>query len=192
MYGIIKYSGISTYISGLICKPEVNPDGILYMVSLFGTGTAIEAIASAILSSHRVFATWEENGKARNFWLHRAGHTMTSEFRKYHGDGVATKILYSPPIFGERLASVNPPGFAIVTGPDMPTVKKRAFLRLDQETTVPLKEQWANHLWDEILQPEKLISWGCKELNEAWMISIPSDGELQEFVLEGIRNEYLT
>ncbi len=193
MYGHIRYSGINAYISGLICKPEVSPDGMLYMVSLFGTATALDSIASAILSSHRVFTSWEENGETRSFWLHRAGHAMVSDFRKHFEGGVATKILYSPLIFGEmKLASANPPMSIVVTGPDMPTVKKRAFLRLEQRTTVPLKEQWIDFLWDEMLQPEKLVSWGSSELTEAWEITIPSDEELQEFILEGIRSKYLT
>lgn len=192
MYGVIKSSGLQAYISGLICKPQISPDGILYMISLFGTATALESIAGAILSSHRVFASWEENGKVRNYWLYRTGQAMTSDFRKNYEGGVATKILYSPLMFGEqKLASVDPPKSVIVTGPDMPTVKKRAFLRLDQRNTVPLKEQWIDFFWDGILQPEKLVSWGSSELTEVWEISIPSDEELQEFVLEGIRNEYL-
>lgn len=193
MYGIVKYSGIQAYTSGLICKQSAAFSGAVYtyMINLFGTATALESISSAIFSSHGTTISWEENGQIQKFDLHRSEYPMVSDFRKKYEGGVATKTLYSPIAFGILNASVKMPESVIITGEDMPTVKKRAFLRLDQRTAVPLKEQWIDFLWDEMLQPEKLISWGSPELTEAWEITIPSDDELQEFVLEGIRNEYL-
>ena len=186
-YGVIKHLGIEAYVAGLICRQQaVSLDGTIYLASLFGTAAAIESVSSAILASYKVFITWEEDGKTRELRVYRPNHPMVSDFRQKYEGGVVTKILYTPRVLSQRNS------FVVIAGPDMPTVKKRAFLRLDQITTVPLKESWIDYLWEGILQPEKLISWGSREVTEAWMIYIPSDDELQEHVIEGIRNQYLT
>ncbi len=80
---------------------------------------------------------------------------------------------------------------AFVYGPDLPTILDRAFLLLDAATTIPLKPEWQAWLWDEVLQPEKLYSFGEEELREAYLISWPGDDTLQERILEGISMHYL-
>ena len=80
---------------------------------------------------------------------------------------------------------------AVVFGPDIETVKARAFLRLNTCTTMPLKPEWGEWLWDEVLNPERLFSFGNRQLQEAWAISWDEEG-LEEQILEGVRQNYLT
>jgi hypothetical protein len=61
---------------------------------------------------------------------------------------------------------------------------------LDNSTTMPLKPEWRDWLWDEVLQPERLYSFGNPHLRQAWKISWHEE-ELEERILEGIRQGYL-
>ena len=81
---------------------------------------------------------------------------------------------------------------AFVYGPNMHTIRDRAFLFLNAATPVPLKPEWRNWLWDEVLHPEKLYSFGREELQEAYLVSWPETDILLEKVLEGIAMDYLT
>jgi len=102
------------------------------------------------------------------------------------------KILVSTDYFTESSTSSDKSGLSsFVYGPDMPSIMDRAFLLLDAATTIPLKQEWKVWLWDEILQPEKLHSFGGKQLHEAYLISWPKDDVLQGRILEGIEQQYL-
>ena len=76
-------------------------------------------------------------------------------------------------------------------GRDMSTVQERAFLRLDSTTTIPLKQQWKCWLWDEVMQPEQLFSFGGEDLRYAYIVSWPADDVLQERVLNAVSLQYL-
>jgi len=118
------------------------------------------------------------------------GGLRTCRTRKI-GDTV-NKILVSTDYFTEGSTSSDKSGLSsFVYGSDMPTIMDRAFLLLDAATTIPLKQEWKVWLWDEILQPEKLHSFGEKQLQEAYFISWPKDDILQGQILEGIAQQYL-
>jgi hypothetical protein len=55
---------------------------------------------------------------------------------------------------------------------------------------MPLKSEWRDWLWDEVLQPERLYSFGNPHLRQAWKISWQEEA-LEERILEGIRLGYL-
>jgi hypothetical protein len=55
---------------------------------------------------------------------------------------------------------------------------------------MPLKPEWSDWLWDEVLQPERLYSFGNPQLRQAWKISWQEE-DLEERILEGIRQGYL-
>jgi len=80
---------------------------------------------------------------------------------------------------------------AIVFGRDMLLVKERAFRRLDASISLPLKRQWGDWLWDEVLQPEQLFSYGGADLRFAYLISWPDEDELQDMVLDAIKLKFL-
>ena len=69
-------------------------------------------------------------------------------------------------------------------------MKERAFLRLNHSTIMPMKPEWREWLWEEILHPERLYSFGNRQLQEAWSINWQEE-TLEEFILEGIRRHYL-
>jgi hypothetical protein len=77
---------------------------------------------------------------------------------------------------------------AAVFGPDLLTVQERAFRRLDMATTIPLKPQWQEWLWETMLHPEKLYSFGGEDFQEAYLVNIPDDEILESQVLEAIKN----
>ena len=61
---------------------------------------------------------------------------------------------------------------------------------MNNSTTMPMKPEWWEWLWQEILYPEKLLSFGNRQLQEAWLISWQEE-TLEESILEGIRQHYL-
>ena len=69
-------------------------------------------------------------------------------------------------------------------------IKKRAFLYVDQITSVPLKEEWYEWLWEEAFYSEQLDSFGYNDLiKEVWKIRIPKTEELEQIILEGIKDK---
>ncbi|MCJ7602838.1 MAG: hypothetical protein MUO63_15245 [Desulfobulbaceae bacterium] len=76
---------------------------------------------------------------------------------------------------------------ATVFGPDLPTVQERAFRRVDKATTIPLKPQWQEWLWETMISPEKLYSFGGEDFQEAYLVNIPCDETLESHVLEAIK-----
>jgi len=76
---------------------------------------------------------------------------------------------------------------ATVFGPDLATVQDWAFRRLDTATTIPLKDEWKQWLWKNEIHPEKLLSFGGEEFQEAYFITIPCDEDLETHVLAAIK-----
>jgi hypothetical protein len=96
------------------------------------------------------------------------------------------KILITTGYFLEKKQTAT-----IVFGSNLSTVQDRAFLSFDAATSIPLKPEWQSWLWDEVLEPEKLYSFGGSDLQEAYLIKWPDDARLEEQILEGIKLKYL-
>ena len=70
------------------------------------------------------------------------------------------------------------------------TVRQQAWHRLANSTTVALQPEWRDWLWDEVLQPERLYSFGNPQRRQAWRISWQEE-ELAERVRAGVREQAL-
>jgi len=179
-YLTIKSVGFTAYCNALIARRSSTNNGILLacLLSLIGTPSNIKALSALIL-------TGGENGYINVFGdnldttLSFPGTVQTCRSRKI-GETV-NKILT-----GHYFNKTN--FNAVVFGPDLPTVQERALRQLDMATTIPLKPQWQEWLWETMLYPEKLFSFGGEEFQEAYLIIIPNDEELESLVLEAIRN----
>ena len=194
----VQAAGFVTYCDALIAR--VAGDELLAcFLSLIGTPSNVKAL-SAILYGGDTCRVSSPDDPIREFEflgsvqtsreLGFPGGLRTCRTRKI-GDTV-NKILVSTDYFTESSTSSAKSGLSsFVYGPDMPTIMDRAFLLLDAATTIPLKQEWKVWLWDEILQPEKLHSFGGKQLQEAYFISWPKDDILQGQILEGIAQQYL-
>lgn len=194
----VQAAGFVTYCDALIAR--VAGDELLAcFLSLIGTPSNVKAL-SAILYGGDTCRVSSPDDPIREFEflgsvqtsreLGFPGSLRTCRTRKI-GDAV-NKILVSTEYFTEGSTSSDKSGLSsFVYGPDMPTITDRAFLLLDAATTIPLKQEWKAWLWDEILQPEKLHSFGGKQLQEAYLISWPEDDVLQGRILEGIELQYL-
>ena len=121
--------------------------------------------------------------------LGRTPGTIRSIRARKIGD-VVNKVLISAEQFERKAQHTETACSVIVFGEDMAAVKQQAYHRLDNSTTMPLKPAWRDWLWDEVLQPERLYSFGNPHLRQAWKISWQED-ELEERILEGIRLGYL-
>ncbi len=197
-YVKIQAAGFVTYCDALIAK-VVGDELLACFLSLIGTPSNVKALAAILYGGDTCRVSSPDDpvqefafpGPARTSReLGFPGGLRSCRTRKI-GETV-NKVLVSTNYFAEGSAPSDKSGqSACVYGPDMPTILDRAFLLLDAATTIPLKPEWQAWLWDEVLQPEKLYSFGGEELREAYLVSWPRDDTLQERILEGISMHYL-
>jgi len=189
-YLTVRCAGFVTYCDALIARVTSSNENLqACFFSLIGTPSHIKA-SSAILFGGETCRVSSHDEPALELGF--LGTPRTCRTRKI-GETV-NKVMVSVNYFPETLCKSNSTGStsaAVIYGPDMPTVIERAFLRLDAATTIPLKPEWQGWLWDEVLQPEKLYSFGGEELQEAYLVSWPEDTILQEQILSGISLNYL-
>ena len=197
-YVKLQAAGFVTYCDALIAKVR-GEELLACFLSLIGTPSNVKAL-SAILYGGETCRVLSPDDSVREFEflgpvqasreLGFPGGLRSCRTRKI-GETV-NKVLVSKDYFSEGSAPSEESGQTVfVYGPDMPTILDRAFLLLDAATTIPLKPQWRVWLWDEVLDPEKLYSFGGKELQEAYLINWPEDNNLQEKILKGISMQYL-
>lgn len=182
-YILVKNAGFRAYCDALIAR---NTSEYLhsYLFSLIGTPSHIKAISAHLFSNNRCTIVTEDGEHT----VCCAGTVRAIATRKI--DTAVNKILVSANYFHTG-PNDDDTTFAVVYGHDFKTVQKQTFLRFDNHTTVPLKENWIGWLWDNILFAEKLYSYGHPGIQEAYFISWPSDEELLERVLQAIKDGYL-
>ena len=197
-YVKVQTAGFVTYCDALIAK-VAGEELLACFLSLIGTPSNVKAL-SAILYGGDTCRVSIPDDPVREFEF--LGSIQTSRELGFPG-GVRTwrtrkigetvnKVLVSTNYFAEGSSPPDKSGQSVfVYGPDIPTIRDRAFLLLDAATTIPLKPEWQGWLWDEVLQPEKLYSFGGEELQEAYLVTWPEDHTLQEQILEGISMNYL-
>lgn len=186
-YLTVQSNGFITYCDALIARFSGNTGKALFF-SLVGSPAHVKA-ASAHFFNGGLCQVTDEQGAT--FTLDRGnGSLHTSRARKI-GDTV-NKVMISADHFPAVATNSTEEeiNVAVIFGPDLHSVIERAFLRLNGITTMPLKREWREWLWEEILQPEKLYSFGNRQLQEAWLISWREE-TLEELILEGIRQKYL-
>jgi len=194
----VQAAGFVTYCDALIAK-VAGEELLACFLSLIGTPSNVKAL-SAILYGGDTCRISSSDDSVREFEF--LGSVRTSRELGFPG-GLRTcrtrkigetvnKVLVSTDYFsGDSASPDKSEQSAFVYGPDMPTMLDRAFLLLDAASTIPLKPEWQSWMWDEVLQPEKLYSFGGEELQEAYLVSWPDDNSLQEQILEGISMNYL-
>ena len=197
-YVKIQASGFVTYCDALIAR-AAGTELLACFLSLIGTPSNIKAL-SAILFNGDTCRVSSPDDPVQEFdflgsvrisrELGFSGGIRTCRTRKI-GETVS-KILVSTDYFAEGSHGSKKSGqAAIIYGQNMATLHEQAFLRLNAATTIPLKPEWQEWLWDEVLQPEKLYSFGGEELLEAYLIKWSEDDTLQEQILTGISQNYL-
>ena len=180
-YLTVKCVGYITYCDALIAR-RTGSELQAFLFSLIGSPSHIQA-TSAVLFGGEYCRVNKNDGPVLNLKF-SPGTVRTYRNRKI-GDTV-NKVVITTGYFQEKTRTST-----VVFGSNLSTVQERAFLSFDAATSIPLKPQWQNWLWDEILEPEKLCSFGGEELQEAYLIKWPDDAKLEEQILEGIKMNYL-
>lgn len=180
-YLTIRSNGFVTYCDGLIASIEAD-QAQAYLLSLVGSSAQIQATTAHFYNGgfSRISGIDPEP-----LQLGRSSGTIRSIRARKIGN-VVNKVLISAEQFERQAQHSENHRSAIVFGVDMAAVKHQAYHRLDNSTTMPLKPQWRDWLWDEVLQPERLYSFGNPHLYHAWRISW-QEAELEDRILEGIR-----
>lgn len=181
-YLTVHSNGFITYCDALIARLTHNR-AESFLFSLVGSPAQVQAASAHFFSGGLCRVA---DGQDADFELSRWTGTVHAIRAKKIGD-IVNKVLISADHFS---GASEPAMSAVVFGPDIETVKARAFLRLNTCTTMPLKPEWGEWLWDEVLNPERLFSFGNRQLQEAWAISWDEEG-LEEQILEGVRQNYL-
>lgn len=183
-YLTIKCIGYISYCDALIAKKMANGEFVAYFISLIGSPSHIQALSAMLFKNECCKVS---QGEEENTWQLQMGIGALQTIRNRKIDDTVNKVMVCPNYF------IGPTkNSAIVFGPNLAVVQERAFLCLDAATSIPLKRQWQGWLWDELMCPEILYSFGSDEMTEAYMISLEADAIVQEKVLEAIRMGYLT
>ena len=185
-YLTVQCAGFITYCDALIARKNAENRFNAVFLSLIGTPSHIKATSAILFQGDSCHVLNQDDSRIELDFL---ANQSTYRTRKI-GETV-NKVMISPCYF-EIQGKSRPRRAAVVYGPDMATVTERAFLRFDAGTTIPLKPEWQGWLWDEVLQPEKLYSFGEEELQEAYLVSWSDDDTLQRQILEGVATRYLT
>jgi len=167
-YVEVSHMGVSCYSDAFIADRDSET---LFFVSLFGRPMLVKAITATILAGRPV--------SVGNMSLRRPYSDNLRVLTQNHG-GVMHKVIFCDAYFRGSDAR-------ILVGED----RKRAFEFLDSVVSTPLKEQWADVLWERIFEPKPLFGFGSVEnmdLGEVYLVSLnKTSEEVDELVLEGIR-----
>ncbi len=180
-YLTVKCVGYITYCDALIAR-LIGSELQAFLSSIIGSPSHIQA-TSAVLFGGDCCRVNKGDEPALNLKF-STGTVRTYRNRKI--GNTVNKVLITPDYFLENTQTA-----AIVFGSNLSIVQDRAFLSFDTATSIPLKPQWQHWLWDEILEPEKLYSFGGDDLQEAYLIKWSDDAKLEEQILEGIKLKYL-
>ncbi|PIP40298.1 MAG: hypothetical protein COX19_06045 [Desulfobacterales bacterium CG23_combo_of_CG06-09_8_20_14_all_51_8] len=170
-YHEVYMSGASCYTDAAILNEES-----LYLVSLYGRPGSVKAIGAGILSGRAVFVGDRHVTRPLHYNLRAVTQNIEN--------GLCHKVIFSPSHF-------TGPDSRILVGED----KKSAFSLLNTVVSMPLKEEWADFLWDRVFVPKRLIGFGQiqgKDLSEVYLVSVEkTTDEVDALVLEEIRSGML-
>ena len=170
-YHEVYMSGASCYTDAAIMNEES-----FYLVSLFGRPASVKAIGAGILSGKPAFI-----GDRR---VARPMHYNLRAITRNLENGLSHKVIFSPNHFTGTDSR-------ILVGED----KKSAFSLLNTVVSTPLKEEWAEFLWERVFVPKRLIGFGQiqgKDLDEVYLVSVEkTTDEVDELVLEEIKSGIL-
>ena len=182
----IRCAGFITYCDALLAR-KIGERLYAVFLSLIGTPSHVKATSAVLFKGGDCRVSQPDHpdldmsfpGTPRTFRTRKIGETVN-------------KVMVDADCFPEVSTSDKPLRTAVVYGPDLPSVRERAFLRLDAASSLPLKQDWQDWLWDEVLNPQELFAVGGEEFREAYLVSFPDDDALQERILEGISQGYLS
>jgi len=165
----VSFLAMTCYCDALIADPDKQE---LYFASLFGRPGLVKAIGAAILETRTVHFGQMPLRRVRG-WAYRV---ITQSL----GGGVTHKVLLCEEFF-------TGPSARIIVGED----RQRVFEFLDNIVSTPLKEEWADVLWERVFEPKQLFGFGSiqgKELSPVYLISLGKTvNEVDGLVLESIR-----
>lgn len=168
-YVEVRYSGMTCYSDAFTADPDTE---MLFFASLFGRSGLVKAIGAAILEGRLVYF-----GRAP---VRRVSGHPYRTITQGLAHGVSHKILLCEEYFTGTSAR-------IIVGED----RQRAFEFLDSVVSTPLKEEWADALWNRVFEPKQIVGFGAiqdRELNPVYLINLESTvEEIDQLVLEGIR-----
>lgn len=195
-YQKVNTCGYTAYCDALIAR-KVEPGYIggsytyrtefrAFLMSLVGTASYIKTISAQVSTGEELLLGDEEKIPC-HFYCNNSSKTAenTKAVRVRKIGETVNKIIVHRFLYEDHNQAV------VVFGKDLFIVKERAFRRLDTFTTIPLKRQWIDWLWEEVMNPEQLYSYGGEDLRHAYLVSWPTEEELQDRVLDAIKLKYL-
>ncbi len=187
----IRAAGFIAYCDTLICL-HLNGEFIAVFLDLIGTPANVQAMSSLLFKGESCRIRFMQSGSDDLCTLRFSDHPATCFSRKIH-DNAVLKIMADANMFTKNNKQVD--RTAVVFAQDLKEVQHRAYLKLDAISTTPMKPEWQEWLWEEVMQPEKLFTFSSFEesqIKEAYMVSFPEEKVIQEQILEGISLGYLT
>ncbi len=187
-YRKIKSAGFEVYADAYIAQPVSAVENKVFFISLIGTPTQVTAVSSTLFqgSSAKLINGDEELPlKLPKERIISAGRKISNTLHRILRSEYHFSSQKRPPDNDNVLES------KVVYGRTLDEVKRQAFLRFDGSVSLPLLADWSDWLWDEVFILHRLDSFGLEEFKEAWLISWESEEQIQELLLEAVRNRII-
>ncbi len=189
----VNCCGYEAYCDSFIAKVGENAnDRRLFFCSLVGTQSNITAIwANMFKGEDTTFTEFSDVNESFplkcGYYGQTSGSNNIRTLRNRKVGDTFNKISAHRYVLG-----VDDDKAVVVFGRDIETVKKRAFLMLNSASTIPMIESWIDWLWDEVIEPIELVSFGSHEFQHAYLVSLPDDDVLWEMIQPAIADKILT
>ena len=184
-YLTVRSNGVVTYCDGVVAPIQAD-QAAAYLLSLVGRPEHIPLTPATFTMGGPCHISGIEPVPIQ---LGRAPGPIQSIRARRIGD-VVTRVIISADQFARTALQTETVCSAIVFGMDLAAVRQQAWHRLANSTSVVLRPEWRDWLWDEILQPERLYSFGNPQRRQAWRISWQEE-ELAERVRTTVREQAL-
>lgn len=145
---VMDYHGLGCYTDAYV----IGPDGEIYLLSLFGSASRVQAVRAAILNGYPVYIqeignlSWHNRRKAQRF----ADGKMQVWNRKL-GPDVAHALVLAPAVLSPEPPSDDARwlGYKVFYG-TAAEVKEKFFYAAQKHYATPLLPPWTDWLWEEM------------------------------------------
>lgn len=150
-------------------------DEEIYLISLFGTPTRVNAIKAAILQGDKLYVQpcWSQDWKQRQ-WLRK--HRQFTVLNRKLAPHVAHSLLFAPQLLNPEDSSNQ----KVFFGASMKAIYRKFFYAAQKYYSTPLLPEWTEWLWEEM----EVLSLTAMGFDQAFMVRFCNEEFLEKRLFE--------
>lgn len=161
---------VGCYTDGYVLRDEE-----VYLISLFGTPTRVNAVKAAILQGNTLEAMpcWSRDWQQRR-WFRK--HRQFTVLNRKLAPQVAHSLLYAPPLLNPEDSSNE----KVFFGTSLEEIHRKFFYAAQKYYATPLMEEWTGWLWEEM----EVLSLTALGFELAYKAKFCNEGFLEKRLFE--------